>query len=673
MYDNEPIRMIHLEPTSQCNARCPQCPRTLVASPFTDPKLIINEWSSNELEQVLSDPFFKNVEEILINGNYGDIVMHSHPQELINVMLKKQMRINIKTNGGALSVDFWKWLATQKNIEVEFGIDGLEDTHHLYRRNTRFDTVIKNAQAFISAGGTASWMMTVFKHNEHQVKDCKKMAKKLGFATFRNRHSTRWADTTIAIVDKNFDFEYYLEPSSKIKKTLTAGTANKSRYQKILNNTETVELKNFKKVNSNSTLDSSRCFVKNDKSVFLSADKKLWPCCWIAFYVTDSFMKGYNRSSFIDNFFLSKKYDIDFNNVLKYSIDEIIKKGIFKDIEKSWSKNAFKECVLTCDKKSNWNTQLKMNSSKELTVKKMKTFSIIFQNEKSKEFKLKYKVYDTDIATRWFAALSEQCSRDNTVREKDRLYNFPNGEWNEEKLVNELNKCVDIINSSEEMIKHRAFVGMPQEQLNHLHHYFENLRGGVLTPADFWKNSNTEIRSALERFNIIIHRAENFYHNNKQEQLLPRIVCRFNNRPRYDLMENDYQHFTLMKTFGEVYINYCEVGKPLYDVYKDNDDIVGEDNIRPLRYYSADFAVHFHSRSKQNVDDFLTGMSKWWDKNDNYLKALGFKKNDPKNAIGNIPVAKIIPNGLENHEIVDEIAKIGVVDRVEIDEQNRNH
>jgi hypothetical protein len=121
----------------------------------------------------------------------------------------------------------------------------------------------------------------------------------------------------------------------------------------------------------------------------------------------------------------------------------------------------------------------------------------------------------------------------------------------------------------------------------------------------------------------------------------------------------------MLRTFGEVYINYCEVGKPLYDVYRDGDDIVGEDNIRPLRYYSPDFRVHFHEKSKKDVDEFLIGMDRWWNDNHEYLAATGFHKNDPKNAIGNIPVAKL-DTDLSNNEIVNKLCKFNIINSVSI-------
>jgi hypothetical protein len=292
-------------------------------------------------------------------------------------------------------------------------------------------------------------------------------------------------------------------------------------------------------------------------------------------------------------------------------------------------------------------------------------FSIIFTNKNNQTFSLNFEVYNTSIGKRWYAALAKQVLYNNKIYETDRFYNFPNESWNEEKIVNELNECIKKINSNIKVIEHSAYVGMPQDQLNHLHHYFEKLRGGILSPSDFWLHADQEVKNALERYNIIIHRAEDFYHNRRSKKLSPRIVCTFLNTQRYCLLDKDYQHFTMLRTFGEVYINYCEVGKPLYDVYKDGDDIVGEDNIRPLRYYSADFRVHFHEKTQKDVDEFLLGMNQWWDKNHNYLSALGFTKNDPKNAIGNVPVAKLV-NQLSNDKIINKLCEFNTINNISI-------
>ncbi len=292
-------------------------------------------------------------------------------------------------------------------------------------------------------------------------------------------------------------------------------------------------------------------------------------------------------------------------------------------------------------------------------------FSIILTNKNNQTFSLDFEVYNTSIGKRWYAALVKQVLYNNKIYETDRFYGFPNENWNEEKIITELNECITKINSNKKVIDHSAYVGMSQDQLNHLHHYFENLRGGILSPSDFWSHADQEVKNALERYNIIIHRAEDFYHNCQSKKLSPRIVCTFLNTQRYQLLDEDFQHFTMLRTFGEVYINYCEVGKPLYDVYKDGDNIVGEDNIRPLKYYSADFRVHFHEKTQKDVDKFLLGMNQWWDNNHDHLGELGFTKNDPKNAIGHIPVAKL-ETSMSNNEIIDRLCNFNIMTSIEI-------
>lgn len=295
-------------------------------------------------------------------------------------------------------------------------------------------------------------------------------------------------------------------------------------------------------------------------------------------------------------------------------------------------------------------------------------FDIVFKNLYQEELRLNYSVYTDDISLRWYDALKEQCKKDNKIYEPDRMYNFPNNEWTEEKLVSELNECITKINKNEKVIEHFAYVGMQQDRLNILHHYFEELRGGVLTPTNFWNDADEDVRYALERYNIIIHRAESFYHNRTLDANSPRIVCRFKDRIRYPLEDEDYEKFTLIRKFGEVYINYCEVGKPLYDVFKDGDDIVGEDNIRPLQYYSCDFNVSFHERSFRSAFLFLCKMDEWWDRNHNYLTSLGFNRDDPKNSIGNIPVAILTDKDIAKEEIIIKLSEYSFIDRIEINE-----
>lgn len=359
IYNSYP-RHLHLEPTSDCNARCPQCPRTLLGTLHTNPNIEIAEWTPEETKKVLSDDFFKHLKKILINGNLGDIVKHSTPKEFLEEVIKKDVIVEIRTNGGALKTEFWSWLGTQPNVIVEFGIDGLADTHHLYRRNTRYDVVIKNAKAYIDAGGYASWAMTVFKHNENQVDECRELSKEFGFKQFKARDTTRWRAKDQKVFDKHLNYEYSLEPASSVKYL----TDNKEEYslskeymQKRINTVHKFNASVLPPINAVKGNNVS-CLVNKSSSVYLSADKKLWPCCWTANEAQSSVYEN-NNSPFAQKIYKELGYDINFNNVVLHSISDVLATGIFKIIEESWSGDCFSSCAHTCSKQSAWDTQLK--------------------------------------------------------------------------------------------------------------------------------------------------------------------------------------------------------------------------------------------------------------------------------------------------------------------------
>lgn len=353
---NSDITHIHFEPTSECNARCPQCVRTFFTTLKTTPMLNIEEWTPNDLKSVLEHDFFKNVKTVFVNGNVGDIVMHSNPKDLLSIIIDKKYKCNINTNGSAQPVEFWQWLGTQKNVTVEFGIDGLEDTHHLYRRNTRYDIVLRNAKEFINAGGHAQWMMTVFKHNQHQINECKKLSKELGFKKFISRNSVRFNAKKVSVVDKNFNHEYYLEPVNYSKLTCPEHLL-KDKLHISPNNLQ--EKFNQTKIFNESTFIGPKeidCKVSHNNTVFLSYDKRIWPCCFLGMAFYNNYGQNYDSLKYI----FKNELDIDynFNNVLKNDIFDIIHKfNLFKKIENSWNTECSHMCNSICSKKNSLVTQ----------------------------------------------------------------------------------------------------------------------------------------------------------------------------------------------------------------------------------------------------------------------------------------------------------------------------
>ena len=54
-----------------------------------------------------------------------------------------------------------------KNAMMLFSTDGLEDTNEIYRKKVKWDKLMENVEAYIGAGGMATWKWLTFKHNEH--------------------------------------------------------------------------------------------------------------------------------------------------------------------------------------------------------------------------------------------------------------------------------------------------------------------------------------------------------------------------------------------------------------------------------------------------------------------------------------------------------------------------
>jgi sulfatase maturation enzyme AslB (radical SAM superfamily) len=135
-------------------------------------------------------------------GTYGDAIAAPNIIEQLAIAKLYSKKIIVRTNGSLRNGEWWKSFASvlsDIDHEVWFCLDGLEDTHSIYRQGTDFNTIIKNAKTFIAEGGTAIWQFIPWKHNEHQIKDCIRMSQQLGFKRFE----------FIRDVRKDFESKHY--------------------------------------------------------------------------------------------------------------------------------------------------------------------------------------------------------------------------------------------------------------------------------------------------------------------------------------------------------------------------------------------------------------------------------------------------------------------------------
>jgi sulfatase maturation enzyme AslB (radical SAM superfamily) len=142
-------------------------------------------------------------------GNYGDPAAAPECIEIFKYFrqVNNSIRLCMHTNGGLRNTSWWRELGSvlsEFGDECYIGIDGLKDTNHIYRVNTDFDKIMKNASAFIAAGGKAHWEFLVFEYNEHQVEEARRIASDMGFVGFRTKVSHRMNKPVFMHLRKTF-------------------------------------------------------------------------------------------------------------------------------------------------------------------------------------------------------------------------------------------------------------------------------------------------------------------------------------------------------------------------------------------------------------------------------------------------------------------------------------
>jgi sulfatase maturation enzyme AslB (radical SAM superfamily) len=311
-----------LEISSLCNASCPWCPRTFWGYPYNGGYPETN-LSLTQARHIFQPEFLTQLDSIRINGNFGDIVMNPEGQDIVDYFfsVNPNLKITISTNGGARNNKFWEQLA-QTSVKVLFCLDGLEDTHHLYRQNTVWSTVIQNAQTFILAGGNATWKMIKFDHNQHQVNACRTLSQKLGFEKFELVDDGR---NTAPVFNNRGELTHVLgnyvgEKSFKV-------LFHKKTTDQILLEDITID---------RSPSEVISCQTKKLKSIYIAATGDVSPCCWTGFYPKTYGAGQYHQAANAQLMPLISK-----NNALEYPLEECIE--WFNQVEKSWNIPTFEQ------------------------------------------------------------------------------------------------------------------------------------------------------------------------------------------------------------------------------------------------------------------------------------------------------------------------------------------
>lgn len=324
MYNFADIKTVHVEVTGKCNAACPMCSRYKLDGTLQD-ELVESHLTKDIFYKCFNDAFVKQVEHVYFSGVYGDPCMHPELIEFCTHLLANGISVSIDTNAGYRNSDFWKSLA-ELGVYVNFAVDGLSDTNHIYRKNVQWQVVENSLKSFSKSYGRGCWNFIVFEHNEHQVDRARDLAKELGL-DFRLKVTQKFRRF------KNWNaIEYFLNPPKSLK----------YRHSNIGKDEFTTELVK----QDYSYLDDVEidCKALSRNEIFLSFEGYVLPCCYLGTLYSDR-----NESQQI------KTLGLERFSLTNYDLTEVI--DHLEVIKESWSKKINDGKLVTCGLTCRSNTE----------------------------------------------------------------------------------------------------------------------------------------------------------------------------------------------------------------------------------------------------------------------------------------------------------------------------
>lgn len=172
---------LEIEPTTSCNLRCPQCPSGL------------REFTRNT--GMLDLPLYKKIidethQELvwLILYFQGEPFLNKQFLEFVKYAAQKNIYTATSSNAHYFTDDMAKATVESGLDRLIISIDGTsQDTYGKYRIGGNVEKVIEGTEKLLfwkkklkSKTPHIIWQFIVFKHNEHQLPEIKKLAKQVG-------------------------------------------------------------------------------------------------------------------------------------------------------------------------------------------------------------------------------------------------------------------------------------------------------------------------------------------------------------------------------------------------------------------------------------------------------------------------------------------------------------
>lgn len=336
MINIKDIKLVHVEASSRCNSHCPMCSRFTAFGELHE-ELVEGDLTREAFYKLFTTKFAGQLEHVYFSGVYGDPCLNKLLPEFVKYLIDNGTQsVSIDTNGGYRDTGWWAKLAMDR-VYINFALDGASnETLGKYRIGVNYDKVLANLRAYVAAGGRAQWNFIVFKHNEHEVEQARKLAEEIG-ADFRIKVTQKFRGKRDFKVYKNKEFLGLLEPPESAEyRHVNVGN---EEHQPI--HVPVFDLTRYKALELNQVV----CKSQVRQEIYIGAQGHVLPCCYLGTYIHNS----------PGSYQFNQVYDINDFDINKYDFAEIVDK--FKLISMRWnspiSQGNLITCLNTCGNKQN--------------------------------------------------------------------------------------------------------------------------------------------------------------------------------------------------------------------------------------------------------------------------------------------------------------------------------
>jgi len=250
--------------TDNCNAGCPQCPRTDKETFRKKASLEVGELSYSDIQKIIPPDQMASIKSVSLCGSYGDPLVAKDILEIIEYFFihSPKLFLHIATNGSMRNQKWWHKLGKilkNRNVLVTFGIDGItQEQHERYRKHTNLDKIFTHHEILKLYKVNTRWQYIIFDYNEGDVEIAKRMAAEKKFTTFKPFYTER----------KTINGEYDVPEEKKEDRT-----NRREQFNLDTNNIQSID-----------------CIAEKLNQVHITAKGEVIPCCYM-----DTMIEGVRR------------------------------------------------------------------------------------------------------------------------------------------------------------------------------------------------------------------------------------------------------------------------------------------------------------------------------------------------------------------------------------------